>query len=44
MSAIQESEFNDSDLCHVGPGTAAGEMFRRYWLVICRSEDLRDIP
>jgi len=44
MSAIQESELNDSDLCHVGPGTAAGEMFRRYWLVICRSEDLRDIP
>src|SRR6266852_6458078 len=44
MEATRETKLNDSDLCHVGPGTPAGEMFRRYWLVISRSEDLRDIP
>jgi phenylpropionate dioxygenase-like ring-hydroxylating dioxygenase large terminal subunit len=44
MSAADESKFNESDLCHVGPGTPAGEMFRRYWLAIWRVEDLKDIP
>ena len=44
MPVTHESRLDDSDLCHVGPGTPAGEMFRRYWLVISRSEDLKDIP
>ncbi len=30
MSAANETKLNDSDLCHIGPGTPAGEMFRRY--------------
>jgi phenylpropionate dioxygenase-like ring-hydroxylating dioxygenase large terminal subunit len=38
------SKLNDSDLCHVGAGTPAGEMFRRYWLAVSRAEDVRDIP
>src|ERR1044071_9162611 len=38
------SKLNDSDLCHVGAGTPAGEMFRRYWLAGLRAEDVRDIP
>ena len=44
MSVTSKAQLDDSDLCHVGPGTPAGEMFRRYWLAIGRSEDLRDIP
>jgi phenylpropionate dioxygenase-like ring-hydroxylating dioxygenase large terminal subunit len=44
MSSTHETKLNDSDLCHVGPGTPAGEMFRRYWLSISRSEDLKDVP
>ncbi|MGH7768491.1 MAG: ABC transporter substrate-binding protein, partial [Candidatus Binatia bacterium] len=33
-----------SDLAHVGPGTPAGEWFRRYWLAVATVADLRDIP
>ena len=44
MTATLGTKLNDSDLCHVGPGTPAGEMFRRYWLAISRSEDLKDVP
>jgi phenylpropionate dioxygenase-like ring-hydroxylating dioxygenase large terminal subunit len=33
-----------SDLARVGPGTPAGEWFRRYWLVVGTTRDLRDIP
>jgi phenylpropionate dioxygenase-like ring-hydroxylating dioxygenase large terminal subunit len=33
-----------SDLAHVGRGTPAGEWFRRYWLVVGTTKELRDIP
>ena len=32
------------DLAHVGPGTPAGEWFRRYWLAVGTAAELRDIP
>jgi 5,5'-dehydrodivanillate O-demethylase len=32
------------DIAHVGPGTPAGEWFRRYWLVVGTTRDLYDIP
>ena len=32
------------DIPHVGPGTPAGEWFRRYWLVVGTTQDLHDIP
>ena len=44
MSMTLQAKLSESDLCHVAAGTPAGEMFRRYWLVISRSEDLKDIP
>jgi phenylpropionate dioxygenase-like ring-hydroxylating dioxygenase large terminal subunit len=33
-----------SDIPRVGPGTPAGEWFRRYWLAVGTSKDLREIP
>ena len=33
-----------SDLAHVGAGTPAGEWFRRYWLAVGTTKELRDIP
>jgi phenylpropionate dioxygenase-like ring-hydroxylating dioxygenase large terminal subunit len=33
-----------ADIPHVGPGTPAGEWFRRYWLVVGTTRDLYDIP
>lgn len=33
-----------SDFPHVGRGTPAGEWFRRYWLAVGTTRDLRDIP
>jgi phenylpropionate dioxygenase-like ring-hydroxylating dioxygenase large terminal subunit len=33
-----------SDIPHIGPGTPAGQWFRRYWLAVGTTEDLRDIP
>ena len=33
-----------ADLPYVGRGTPAGEWFRRHWLVVGTSRDLRDIP
>jgi phenylpropionate dioxygenase-like ring-hydroxylating dioxygenase large terminal subunit len=33
-----------ANLAHVGPGTPAGEWFRRYWLVVGTERDLYDIP
>ena len=33
-----------ADIPHVGPGTPAGEWFRRHWLAVGTSRDLRDIP
>jgi phenylpropionate dioxygenase-like ring-hydroxylating dioxygenase large terminal subunit len=32
------------DLARVGPGTPAGEWFRRFWLVVATAAELRDIP
>ena len=33
-----------ADIPHVGPGTPAGEWFRRYWLVVGTVHELYDIP
>lgn len=33
-----------ADIPHVGPGTPAGEWFRRYWVVVGVARDLYDIP
>jgi phenylpropionate dioxygenase-like ring-hydroxylating dioxygenase large terminal subunit len=33
-----------ADIPRVGPGTPAGEWFRRYWLVVGTAQDLHDIP
>src|SRR5689334_2958819 len=33
-----------ADLAHVGPGTPAGEWFRRYWVMIGVTAELYDIP
>lgn len=44
MVEATQAKLNLSAICHVGAGTAGGEMFRRYWLAISRAEDLRDIP
>jgi phenylpropionate dioxygenase-like ring-hydroxylating dioxygenase large terminal subunit len=33
-----------ADIPRVGPGTPAGEWFRRYWIVIGTTRDLHDIP
>jgi phenylpropionate dioxygenase-like ring-hydroxylating dioxygenase large terminal subunit len=33
-----------ADIAHVGPGTPAGEWFRRYWLAVGTERDLLDIP
>jgi phthalate 4,5-dioxygenase oxygenase subunit len=35
---------NLADIPHVGPATPAGEWFRRYWLVVGTTPELRDIP
>jgi phenylpropionate dioxygenase-like ring-hydroxylating dioxygenase large terminal subunit len=32
------------DFGRVGPGTAAGEWFRRHWIAVGTANDLRDIP
>jgi len=34
----------DPYLTSVEPGTPCGELLRRYWHPVCRSEDLRDVP
>lgn len=33
-----------ADIPRVGAGTPAGEWFRRYWVVVGTTQDLRDIP
>lgn len=33
-----------ADIPRIGPGTPAGEWFRRYWLAVGTTQDLRDIP
>ncbi|HTF92012.1 MAG TPA: Rieske 2Fe-2S domain-containing protein [Verrucomicrobiae bacterium] len=44
MEEASHEKLDLSAICHVGPDTAGGAMFRRYWLAISRSEDLKDIP
>ena len=44
MTDETQGKLDLSVICHVGAGTAGGEMFRRYWLAISRTEDLKDIP
>ncbi len=39
-----ELEITNADLAHVGLGTPAGTWFRRYWLVVSTTSELRDIP
>jgi phenylpropionate dioxygenase-like ring-hydroxylating dioxygenase large terminal subunit len=34
----------DPVLTRVGPGTACGELMRRYWQPVCLSADLKDLP
>jgi len=34
----------DAGLTRVGPGTACGELMRRYWQPVCLSADLKDLP
>lgn len=43
-SASKTKKLTLADIGDIGPNTAAGEWFRRYWLVVSRSEDLKDIP
>ncbi len=33
-----------ADIPRIGPGTAAGEWFRRYWIAVGTARDLYDIP
>ncbi|HWP58651.1 MAG TPA: Rieske 2Fe-2S domain-containing protein [Candidatus Acidoferrales bacterium] len=33
-----------ADIPHIGPGTPAGEWFRRYWVAVGAARDLHDIP
>ncbi len=40
----QASRVSVEDIPRVGPGTPAGEWFRRYWLVVGTAADLHDIP
>ena len=34
----------DEELTHIGPGTPAGEWFRRFWFPMFASEELKDLP
>lgn len=34
----------DSELTHVGPGTACGEFFRRFWIPVVMTQELTDVP
>jgi phenylpropionate dioxygenase-like ring-hydroxylating dioxygenase large terminal subunit len=34
----------DYELTSVGPGTPGGDLLRRYWMPVCLSEDLKDVP
>ena len=40
----RSKQISVADIPHVGPGTPAGEWFRRYWIVIGTTRDLHDIP
>ena len=39
-----KSKLTVADIPRVGPGTPAGEWFRRYWLVVSTAHELHDIP
>lgn len=34
----------DSEIMRTGPGTPLGEFFRRFWLPVCLSEQVTDLP
>lgn len=40
----KKSKITVSNLAHVGRETPVGEWFRRYWLVVGTTKELRDIP
>ena len=40
----REVPSEDAELTHVGPGTPCGEYFRRFWVPVARSDDLKDLP
>jgi phthalate 4,5-dioxygenase len=40
----QRKKVTVGDIPHVGPGTPAGEWFRKYWLAVGTTEDLFDLP
>lgn len=46
MSSLmrRNKNINLADLPHVGRGTPTGEWFRRHWLVVGTTDELRDIP
>lgn len=44
MAMKNKRTVTDDDLSRVGPDTPAGQWLRRYWLAVCRCEDLKDIP
>jgi phenylpropionate dioxygenase-like ring-hydroxylating dioxygenase large terminal subunit len=44
ISKAKSSKLSLQDIAHIGPGTPAGNWFRRYWVAVSRSEDLKDIP
>lgn len=41
---VSRKKISLADFPHVGRGTPAGEWFRRYWLAVGTTRDLRDIP
>ncbi len=43
-SGLKFRKLKLADIADVGPNTAAGDWFRQYWVVVSRSEDLKDIP
>jgi phenylpropionate dioxygenase-like ring-hydroxylating dioxygenase large terminal subunit len=44
LSMKRTNKVTLADLPHVGRGTPAGDWFRRHWLVVGTTADLRDIP
>jgi phenylpropionate dioxygenase-like ring-hydroxylating dioxygenase large terminal subunit len=40
----QRKKVTLGDIPHVGPGTPAGEWFRKYWLAVGTTQDLFDLP
>ncbi len=44
VGAKRKKSLTAADIARVGPGTSAGEWFRRYWLVVGTAQELYDIP